>query len=171
MTRQWYYAHEGQQIGPMTFQELQVLAASGRLSPHDLVWSEGMSNWVPARNIADLFSTTKDVAPPTLPTGHVASYQARVRDQPLGLESSLQPHRGALILTLGILGLLVCAPFGIAAWIMGANDLRDMKAGRMDSSGRGMTQAGYILGIIATVFFFISVFMIMLIFIARAGAG
>jgi hypothetical protein len=61
-----------------------------------------------------------------------------------------QPHRGVLILVLGILGLVVCFPFGIAAWVMGGGDLREMRAGRMDPTGQGMTQAGYIIGIIAT---------------------
>lgn len=63
----------------------------------------------------------------------------------------LQPHRGVLILVFGILGLVVCFPFGIAAWIMGSGDLRAMRAGRMDPTGEGMTQAGYIIGIVATI--------------------
>lgn len=61
------------------------------------------------------------------------------------------PHRGTLILVLGILGFLVCGLCGVAAWIMGSNDLAEMKAGRMDSSGRDMTQIGYVLGIISTI--------------------
>jgi hypothetical protein len=59
-------------------------------------------------------------------------------------------HRGAMILVFGILGLVVCLPFGIAAWVMGNNDLRQMRAGRMDPEGEGMTSAGRILGIVAT---------------------
>lgn len=53
-----------------------------------------------------------------------------------------------MILTLGILGLIlcpVCAPF---AWFMGWQDLAAMGAGRMDPEGRGLTQAGMILGIV-----------------------
>jgi len=61
------------------------------------------------------------------------------------------PHRGAMVLTLGILGLVICAICGVIALIMGKNDLRDIDAGRMDPTGRGLTQAGWILGIIGTV--------------------
>jgi hypothetical protein len=61
----------------------------------------------------------------------------------------IAPHRGVLILIFGILGLVLCVLFGVAAWIMGNKDLREMDAGRMDPSGRGMVQAGRILGIIA----------------------
>jgi hypothetical protein len=54
---------------------------------------------------------------------------------------------------LGILSLIVCAPLGIAAWIMGSNDLAAMRSGRMDRSGESVTVVGQILGISGTVFF------------------
>jgi len=72
----------------------------------------------------------------------------------------MKPHRGTLILVLGILGLLVCGPLGIAAWVMGSGDLKEMDAGTMDPSGRGNTNAGKICGIIATVLTIISVIVI-----------
>ena len=66
--------------------------------------------------------------------------------------SALRPHRGVLILVLGILSLVCsCFPLGIVSWVLGHQDLRDMSAGTMDPSGRGMTQAGKILGIISVV--------------------
>jgi hypothetical protein len=62
----------------------------------------------------------------------------------------MQPHRGTMILVFGILGLVVCMPLGIVAWVMGSGDLKAMDAGTMDPEGRGTTQAGMVLGIIAT---------------------
>jgi hypothetical protein len=62
----------------------------------------------------------------------------------------LRPHRGVTVLVLGILGIVLCVICGIIAWVMGANDLREMDAGRMDPSGRGLTQAGKICGMIGT---------------------
>jgi hypothetical protein len=62
-----------------------------------------------------------------------------------------QPHRGVLILVLGILGLVCCFICGIIAWVMGSGDLKQMDAGIMDASGRGLTQAGKICGMIAVV--------------------
>lgn len=70
----------------------------------------------------------------------------------------MKPHRGTLILVFGILSLVVsCFPLGIAAWIMGNGDLKQMDAGTMDPSGRSNTNAGRICGIIGTVLLIISV--------------
>ncbi len=62
-------------------------------------------------------------------------------------------HRGAMVLTLGILSLVLCPlqVLGPVAWTMGNNDLAAMRSGRMDPSGEGITQAGRICGIIGTV--------------------
>jgi hypothetical protein len=62
----------------------------------------------------------------------------------------MKPHRATIILVFGILGLVICQLFGIAAWVMGNNDLREMDTGRMDPSGRDMTKAGRICGMVAT---------------------
>lgn len=63
----------------------------------------------------------------------------------------MKPHRGVLVLVFGILGLVVCFPFGIAAWVMGSGDLKQMAAGAMDPEGRSLTNAGRICGMIATI--------------------
>ena len=76
----------------------------------------------------------------------------------------MKPHRGTLILVLGILGLVVCGPLGIAAWIMGNGDLKEMDAGAMDPSGRSTTNAGRICGIIATILLAISIVVCILVF-------
>jgi hypothetical protein len=44
----------------------------------------------------------------------------------------------------------VCGILGPVAWIMGHIDLGEMRAGRMDPSGEGLTNAGRICGIVAT---------------------
>jgi predicted Zn finger-like uncharacterized protein len=68
------------------------------------------------------------------------------------------PHRSGGVLTLGILALvLFFVPFmpggglvlGILAWVMGNNDLAEMRAGRMDPEGESQTNAGRVCGIIA----------------------
>ena len=68
------------------------------------------------------------------------------------------PDRGGVVLSLGIVSLAClfvwCAPIGVilglTAWIMGQSDLRKIKSGQMDVNGRGMTQAGWICGILGT---------------------
>ena len=65
---------------------------------------------------------------------------------------TLKPHRGTLILILGILGIFCCGIFtAIPAWIMGAGDLKQMDAGLMDPAGRSNTNAGKICGIVGCV--------------------
>lgn len=83
----------------------------------------------------------------------------------------MKPHRGTLILVLGILGLVVCGPLGIAAWIMGSGDLKEMDAGTMDPSGRGNTNAGKICGIIATVLTILGVLIFGVLFVLGFAAG
>lgn len=50
----WYSSSDDVQNGPMSWEDLQAQAAAGGLMPTDLVWTEGMPNWVPAATIADL---------------------------------------------------------------------------------------------------------------------
>ena len=87
--------------------------------------------------------------------------------QPVGLA----PHRGTLILVLGILSLIICAPLGIAAWIMGRGDLKRIDAGVMDPAGRGTTLAGMICGIISTILLILSVLLyVVLVVVLGIGA-
>ena len=61
-----------------------------------------------------------------------------------------------MVLTLGILSIVICGLLGPVAWVMGNNDLAAMRAGRMDPSGEGLTQAGRILGIISSIMLILS---------------
>ena len=83
----------------------------------------------------------------------------------------MKPHRGTLILVLGILGLVVCAPLAIAAWVMGSGDLKQIDAGTMDPSGRGTTQAGKICGIIGTILLIIGVIVCGILFLIGFAAA
>ncbi len=47
----WYYVEAGQQAGPITDEQLNEFAASGRIQPDTLVWREGMPNWQPYREV------------------------------------------------------------------------------------------------------------------------
>src|SRR5262249_13243524 len=65
-----------------------------------------------------------------------------------------QPHRGTMILVFGILSLVMgCLGivFGPIAWTMGNADLVEMRAGRMDPEGEGMTNAGRVCCMIGTI--------------------
>src|SRR5207249_7180801 len=62
----------------------------------------------------------------------------------------LQPHHGTLILVLGILSIVICGFLGPVAWVMGSNDLKEIRAGRMDPEGEGPANGGRVCGIIGT---------------------
>ena len=52
---QWYFARQGQQRGPVPESELHRLAANGEFDPlADLVWRDGMKDWLPASNFPEL---------------------------------------------------------------------------------------------------------------------
>jgi hypothetical protein len=138
---QWFYCKETEQFGPVPDDTIQAMISSGELKPSNIVWREGMTDWQPIEDVSELsiyipWSSQTSAAPPA-PAGS-------------GVRRRQSPHRGATVLVLGILGILVCFILGIIAWSMGSGDLKAMDRGRMDPSGRGLTQAGMVLGIIST---------------------
>ena len=76
-----------------------------------------------------------------------------------------------MILVLGILSLIICAPLGIVAWVMGSGDLKEMDAGAMDPSGRGNTNAGKICGMIGTILMIVWFILVILIFTGAFVVG
>jgi hypothetical protein len=76
-----------------------------------------------------------------------------------------EPHRGQIVLVLGIISLVVtpgsvCCygipsliglALAIPAWVLGRRDLEKMRQGLMDPEGQGITQGGMICGIIGTI--------------------
>jgi hypothetical protein len=55
MEAEYYYSREGERFGPVPGEQLKQLAATGQLEPHDLVWKQGMANWVEAARVKGLF--------------------------------------------------------------------------------------------------------------------
>lgn len=81
-------------------------------------------------------------------------------------------HRGPVILTLGILGLVICGiVLGPIAWILGAQDLGEIRSGRMDPAGEGLTNAGMICGMIATILHLVVFGLWFFIAVIGAAAG
>ena len=101
--------------------------------------------------------------------------QPQVPQAPIGPQSPpqqpLAPHRGGVILALGIIGIVCCFICGIIAWVMGNSDLREMAAGRMDRSGQGMTQAGKICGMIGVILWVITLVVQILLMVLWGGLG
>ena len=82
----------------------------------------------------------------------------------------LEPHRGTLILVLGILSLVLCSFFtGIPAWIMGKGDLIKIRGGTMDPEGEGSTKAGMICGIISCIIGAVTLAIVLLLIFVGGG--
>lgn len=84
-----------------------------------------------------------------------------------------QEHpRATMSLVLGILGVVVCGVLAPFAWRIGKQALNDIDASGGQITGRGMAQAGYILGIIGTAILGIAlVVFVVATAIGLAGAG
>src|SRR4051794_23964580 len=57
MTSDWFYTQQGKAApAPIPAAQLRQLALTGQLQPTDLVWQDGMPNWVPASSVKGLFA-------------------------------------------------------------------------------------------------------------------
>ena len=90
--------------------------------------------------------------------------------RPQTSHNNLEPHRGTLILVLGILSLVMCGFFtGIPAWFMGRNDLKKIKAELMEPEGEGSTKGGMICSIICCIISLLSIIGIVLLILLGIG--
>lgn len=55
MNADWFYSAGDTRQGPVTELELRRLAMEGKVKPSDLVWKDGMPDWVEARTVDALF--------------------------------------------------------------------------------------------------------------------
>ncbi|MBR5698448.1 MAG: SPFH domain-containing protein [Prevotella sp.] len=66
-TVQYFTAVNGQQAGPFTLQQLQLLVGSGQLTRQTYVWKQGMANWEYAENVPEVASLFCANTPPPPP--------------------------------------------------------------------------------------------------------
>ena len=96
---EWYYAHDNQQHGPVSGSQLKQLADAGHLQPGDLVWKEGLPNWVAASSLKGLFPAAAPAPPPPapdeVPLGEIQPLESR-RPRASGADPAevLQRHFG-----------------------------------------------------------------------------
>jgi hypothetical protein len=138
----WYYHQFGATKGPVDFSRLQQLADAGEVVGEDLVWKEGMPEWIHAGRVPGLLRPTevsahaKAAAEPTVPQSHYAGMAEPPRVSGLAVAS----------LVLGILWL-----FGIGsllAVIFGAVALHQIRISHGRVTGTGLAVAGLTLGIL-----------------------
>lgn len=62
----YHVADQGKSIGPLDLGALKQMAVEGRFTRDTLVWKEGMAQWAPAGQVAEL-SSVFGAAPPPIP--------------------------------------------------------------------------------------------------------
>lgn len=85
--------------------------------------------------------------------------------------------RAVVSVVVGVLGIICCGLLAPIAWYLGNEELRNIDAGRLPESNRGLAQIGKILGIIGTILLVLALLwvvffggMAMLSTIAGAGS-
>jgi hypothetical protein len=111
MSAQWFYSRGGQRQGPVSSKQFQRMAAVGQLQPTDLVWKDGMEQWVTASSIKGLFvvptTPTSPTSPPPLPRLPANQVNAAGWKPPFTLPQCLYSWPVIVVL------LLLCFPFGL----------------------------------------------------------
>ena len=90
MAQEWYYTtHADQQNGPVNGETLKRLASSGELRPTDLIWREGMPQWIPASRAKALFPENAVQAPTAPPVTQAPERPSHSPPPPLPAEAPI----------------------------------------------------------------------------------
>jgi len=161
VSQEWYYVQGGQQVGPVSFEQLRDMGARSQIGRNDLVWCEGMGDWQPAGEVEGLLA----LAPPGAPgVGRMGGGRGRagVRGRGgagAGRQAGVGSRRGggrnrysrrptgtpSGVMTgfiLALIGIVICAPLGIVGMILCIGGYGEAKR----AGGVGFAIAGIILG-------------------------
>jgi hypothetical protein len=86
---EWYYSVSGEQLGPVSEEQVKQKVDAGEITSGTLVWQEGMAEWVPAAETV-LSEYLRKAALPPSPTGAPAA-----RRTPPPLPSTQAPGAAA----------------------------------------------------------------------------
>jgi len=88
----WYLCRDGQQLGPLTDQELSLFAKGGNFQPADLLWTQGLDSWKPADAIFGLTASSQaDEATDAKPPVQVTEPPVQATDESAGATFELAP--------------------------------------------------------------------------------
>lgn len=170
----WLRTPDGRSYGPIGKTEMDRWVAEGRVTSECLL-RYGERAWEPAdRQYPGLREKSRGVSiqpyggatwsPPIQPIYAPAGHRVRSPHE--------APHRGAVILVLGLLAVVMgCPILSIMAWVMGSADIRAINAGRMDREGYSLTYAGYMIGMIYSLITIAIWLLILPFFLLVAVAG
>lgn len=145
---QWYYSKNGTQLGPVEESDLRGKIASGEISSTDLVWKEGMTDWLPSARVPDLAGVAAVVAPaPPHYTEQNSPYTSPVTPVPGVVGANIPNYLWQSI----VVTILCCWPFGIPAIVFAAKvdglKARGDIAGAMAASKSAKTWCSVAVGV------------------------
>lgn len=112
--KDWYYARNNVQHGPVGFEHLNMLGKTGALQPDDLVWKEGMAEWQPAAQVQGLV-----IAHPAGSEGPSTHNNSGTIDpQLLRTVSDSRPWSGFVSICVNTIGAM-SAIFSLLAFLLG----------------------------------------------------
>ncbi|MDA9923416.1 DUF4339 domain-containing protein [Verrucomicrobiales bacterium] len=86
----WYYAKDGQQVGPVSQEELENCLANGTINAETLIWKEGMAQWQPAGQILSGVGSAPAASVPVATTAAAAT-PAVSSDNPYAAPTAASP--------------------------------------------------------------------------------
>ncbi len=168
---------EGVVYGPTRWSELLNWVSEGRVAADCELAPSADGPWQAAGLVLPVLNATQPPTPTPynpLPVNGLAGMPspfARPPGVPMPAAGFVAPHRGALVLVFGVLGIVVgCPVFSALAWILGSRDLREIRAGRMDRQGEGITLVGMILGMIVSILWLVCGFITLTIVLIAIAA-
>ncbi|MFN9367950.1 MAG: RDD family protein [Planctomycetia bacterium] len=154
MAENWYVGRNGNRTGPFTPEQVRQMVASGQIGPADLLWKEGMANWVAASSITGLFVGSRGAVLPPLGVNPYAAPAGSISAEPVAGASSMQyaeylPRVGASLLDGLFTGLMGCIPvFGITlVFLAGAGNDAESQAVASSAASCCSQLVGQLIGI------------------------
>lgn len=139
----WMKATNGLEYGPVDRATLGRWFAEGRVGAGYLIRNGEFGTWQPATDFQG-----PRVAGTTNP---FAAYPTAI-GRPQVLRQYPKADQSGLVLAMGILSWVgFCPIFGIVAWVVGSQALKDIQQGNADPTNRGLVQVGYYLGMISVI--------------------
>ena len=155
---EWFYAKNDEKKGPVSGSQLRSMVVSGEVAGDDLVWCEGMGDWIPAREVRDFDTPDLGAANPAeasssspSPANVVTAATAVEVISSLPSEPKKVPTNPKAIVSLvcGCVGLVSCCLFGIpslVAVIFGHLAKAEIEAAGGQQEGGQMAVAGLVTG-------------------------
>ncbi len=159
----WMKAVDGTEYGPVDRPTLNRWFQEGRIAANYTIRQGATGNWLAASAFQPIAATSgnpySSAAAPHMATG------APIRN-------FAKADQSGIILAMGILSFFVCGIFGIVAWVMGHNALKDIQTGAADPTNKGLIQVGYYMGMASVILHLVcgGGYIVFIAFLIASGA-